>query len=339
MDLGEPLLTLVQVSDLHVGRFDAVGDAEDNAVCAQLFAQHPWFDGFMGHHATGLKALQAFLATLPDDAPRLLMSGDATRFGHTNSFQNADDYLAASVMLQGLPYGLGVHDWARNAIPGNHDHWPGTARIVGGPNAAALARHFTRATPDVIELRLLDDQVPLRIGIINTDDEVKPKGFRRLRAIGHFPNQLDGLRAMLGPPEEADRPEIRVLMMHHSPATHQGTTGISAASMTKLRPFVADMQIRVILTGHQHQGLIDHNACGIAGVVECRSGTTTQMEYARPSWIRACLHLQGRRVAHNGLFVHRLYEHRGRITWDAQCYVRSKKGFDPSGLKHAFNVL
>jgi Calcineurin-like phosphoesterase len=136
----DPLLTILHVSDLHIGEVDpASGDALVSPLAARLFSNLTWFDGVLGHHSRGLDDLHRFLIDMRkrDDHPVLVVSGDLTRVGGAIEFDNAADYL--SVGLDKSPplgnyVGLGFQSWRASSIPGNHDHWPGKPVVFGGPD-------------------------------------------------------------------------------------------------------------------------------------------------------------------------------------------------------------
>jgi hypothetical protein len=58
---GKTLLTIIQISDLHIGQIDRMtGDAQLNSATQQVFANCGWFDVVLGHHARGLEDLDDF---------------------------------------------------------------------------------------------------------------------------------------------------------------------------------------------------------------------------------------------------------------------------------------
>jgi hypothetical protein len=56
-----PNLTLVQISDLHIGELDpATGNAQISSLVRKAMVNSSWFDGVLGHHSRGLEHLAKF---------------------------------------------------------------------------------------------------------------------------------------------------------------------------------------------------------------------------------------------------------------------------------------
>jgi len=133
--MSERLLTILQISDLHIGRIDPItGNAAVSNAGAFLFANFSWFDGVLGHHARGLQELETFYWDLVNagENPLVIATGDLTRNGHSGDFQAANDFLGNFVDLNpphGNFVGLGYSHWQEYSIPGNHDHWSGRPMI------------------------------------------------------------------------------------------------------------------------------------------------------------------------------------------------------------------
>jgi hypothetical protein len=328
------LLTLLHVSDIHLGELDpATGDAQSSAPLAQLLANFTWFDGLLGHHARALQDLEAFYAGLvaAGEAPRLIVSGDLTRFGGGPEFDRADDYLVSRLDLNpphGNYVGLRYPTWRDTAIPGNHDHWPGAPRIWGGPTTA-LGSYFPAANlPFVRKLPALANGRVVQLIGIDTDHDVSPLRLKRLRAVGSFQNQLAAAAPLLG----AKQPqEIRVLLMHHS-YNHRGwTLGIDRGSRAALDQFLAAHQIQVLLTGHTHLPLIQRFVPQVERaqtVLECRCGTSTQHDQVSYQWRTLFGAFPTRRWPANTLLVHRLHDENGTTWWSVETFLRTRsQGF------------
>jgi len=327
------LLTLLHVSDLHVGDIDpSSGDALISKAFGKLVSNSTWFDGLLGHHSRGLEHLEKFWGELrrTDAEAKLVVSGDVTRCGGTVELDNAESFLSAKLSLPVGQIGLGVATWRDHTIPGNHDHWPGNARIFGGPNPAVVPRLIV-PNPTVQVLKSGGKTVQLIN--INTDAGVRPNGFQRIFGIGEFRRELANVKVILSGMPEFD---VRVLLMHHS-WHKKGLLRISRGSRAALAQFLDQENIHIVLTGHVHDPAVVRFAPPGTKwtVTECRCGTTTQMDKMaydaktlfghfprRPDW------------PSNSLLVHRLFaDSAGKLFWRVNTYVRLRSGFTDMGKK------
>jgi 3',5'-cyclic AMP phosphodiesterase CpdA len=340
---GRRLATLVHISDLHFG----VPSAEDGAPPPANWRRHvPLMDGFLGHHAAAIDHLTHFMNVLraseADPVPLVVVSGDLTACGKVEEFDRAKMFLQASYDVQGFLYGLKESDVLERTIPGNHDQWPGT-RAVKGPRTSGFATTF-RQMPFLFERTLPGGQVLQLIGI-DTDANVDANGRQRRWARGSFVDQIDRLDndVRFSAPKGH---EIRVLLMHHSPANQSYKLGIDGRSRRALRNWIHKAGISVILTGHMHKAFGDGTAVSTRGkkwtLVEARSGTTTQLD-AMPAIWAAKGTLFSRRLPLNSLLVHRLVEKDGRILWNVEYCERLHDGFEsrqslPGRLNPTFAV-
>jgi 3',5'-cyclic AMP phosphodiesterase CpdA len=334
------LLTILHASDLHIGEIDPVtGDAKYSPVFTKLIANFSWFDGVLGHHARGLEHLAAFYTKLQKEGeePLMLVSGDLTRVGADAEFDTAVDYLRSQVDLHppaGNYVGLHWKDWKDRTIPGNHDHWPGTAKIFGKPGAGFHSFFPLADLPYVLPDRPLPNGRVVQFMGIDTDRDVSPKGLKRLRAVGSFQSQL----AALGGKLKTKTPEqIRVLLMHHSWHKRGVLLSIDRGSRGALDQFLVDQEISVILTGHTHvplaQYFVPQNVAHPRTVLEGRSGTTTQNDQVPYNWRTMFGLFPSRTWPKNSLLVHRIYHDDAEGTvWQAETFTRTKKGFVSIGL-------
>jgi Calcineurin-like phosphoesterase len=341
-----PLMTILHISDIHIGEVDAAtGDATSMPVLAHLLANYASFDGLLGHHARGLQDLEAFYVAMrrAGENPVLITSGDITRFGGGPEFDAADDYLVSRLDLNppnGNYVGLRYQNWRDTAIPGNHDHWPGSPSILGGPSAALAAYFPPGNLPYVHDFPLLPNRRRLRLIGIDTDSGVQSRGLNRVRAVGSFQTQLAGAAPLLG----AKQPdEIRVLLMHHS-YNHRGwVLGIDRGSRAALDQFLFAHGIRIVLTGHTHRPLVQqfipqvHRAYP---VLECRCGTTTQQDQVPYQWRNLFGNLPARQWPENTLLVHRLEDDNGTTRWSVETFVRTRsQGFVTVGPRGQAQII
>jgi 3',5'-cyclic AMP phosphodiesterase CpdA len=325
---SQRLLTLLHVSDLHIGPVDpGSGNSAVAPLFTRLFSNFTWFDGLLGHHARGLVDLRAFYRHLQPERPLLLVTGDLTRAGDGSEFDNADDFLVSQLDLN-PPHGnfVGLHHrgWLNYAIPGNHDHWPGTPTIWGGPHPALHVycpqRSFVRPPINLGNSRIL------QIAGIDTDADVGARSLSRARGLGRFQSELPALELQLGP----KRPEhVRILLMHHS-WFHQGRTlALDGASRAALAQFLVNNGIQVVLTGHIHTsylGAFQPQPGQPHTVWECRCGTTAQADQVPYTWRTPGGAFPQRNWPANALLVHRLRAENGQTFWDVETFVRSRAG-------------
>ena len=152
--------------------------------------------------------------------------------------------------------------------------------------------------------------------------------------LGSFCSQLEklGRHPALRRPRPAG--EIRVLCMHHALYfQRKAYLSILPESRARLRKFLIDHQISIILSGHIHETIFAHyRTPGPAGewmTLESSAGTATRDTAAYRRWMEslgiACL---------NQLVVHTVEVSDGRLSWRAEDYhYRARAGFVPSRLR------
>lgn len=333
------LLTLLHISDLHLGEIDPVtGNARVSSAAAKLFAQFSWFDGVLGHSGRALQDLEVFQRSLGTNGEplRLIVSGDITRCGNGAEFIIAGGYLSADIDLNppnNNRVGLRHAFWRYAAIPGNHDHWSGTPHPWGGPTKDLL-QCFPRTRFPFVESKLLANGRTLQIAGINTDADVRPWGAARTFARGSFQSQLSSLSPMLGRPRDD---QVRALLIHHSWHRQGVALSINQGSKAALAQFLVQHDIRVILSGHTHEPLVRKfkppfkNA---QDVLECRSGTASQHDHVPYEWHTLLGKFPSRKWPPNTLLVHRLRDDNGVTYWEAETYLRSPRiGFQSIGSR------
>ena len=259
-------------------------------------------------------ALAEFAARLRDEEGAITIhTGDLTSWGAPGQFE------AARAIL---PEVLRDPKALELAIPGNHDHWPGTGRVLGR-SSGALGKHFS-GLPWIRRLPLGPDRI-LTFAAIDSDADVLPWSNARALGRGHFQTQLAALDVLLPRPAPG---EVRVLLMHHSPWLRKFHLGITRSSRAALMAFLPRHGFRVILCGHIHLARAHLQECAHGLVLEARCGSTTQ---------RDCIPVGGTTsrhgIPHNTLIVHRLDEDdEGALTWHSELYRHGLKGFEPAGM-------
>jgi 3',5'-cyclic AMP phosphodiesterase CpdA len=340
-----PRVTLMQISDLHFGEIDRfTGDALVSPLARRLIANTTCFDGVLGHHARGLQHLDQFWRKIraeEDPEAQVVVSGDVTSCGGWDEFSNANKFLASKLAMPFGAVGLSFPAWRQQAIPGNHDHWPGRPVILGKPNKT-VARTFLSGYPRVRSIRRGSGR-PIHLVTINTDSDVRPLGRHRLFAIGSFQSQLAAAKTQLSAMEETG---VRVLALHHSWHKKNGFLRISRASRGALEQFLEQESISIILTGHVHTPLVRHFTVSSAPspqsamrVWECRCGTTTQIDkisYAAKSFLSGFP--SRKNWPSNSLLVHRVHEDGAGIRWNVETYVRSRSGFVSAGARECKTI-
>jgi hypothetical protein len=213
-------------------------------------------------------------------------------------------------------------------------------RVVGllsAPLAGVLRQFLNRPAPPVARWLgrfpfvsspdpLPGTELCLRWLALDTDAEVYPVSPGRLLARGSFCGQLNSLRKKRFPAAAPN--EIRVLLLHHSPAHHGTQLGIDRPSRRALADFVADYHVRVLLTGHIHKVVFNQGL----GVLEARCGTTTQVSRVTLTRPNGAGEWEGR-LDPNTLLVHRLFREGHRIVWETRSHehIMSKRGFSETG--------
>jgi hypothetical protein len=326
----ERLHTLLHVSDLHFG----VPPANTPGGQPPTQWRHlKLADGWLGHNDSALVHLEDFALDLADESPTLVVTGDLTACGKVSEFEMARDYLIREIALPSRVVGLRVPTLLARTISGNHDQWPGSIRVIGNPTSG-LAATFPPPSPGGTCFPIRPVHIPLtkgrRLSIlgIDSDADVWPLGITRFLARGKFLSQLIQLSGILGP---KDPNEIRVLMIHHSPAySRTRKLAIDKSSMQALWAFIKQHHVSVLLTGHIHlpYGIVKHVTFKGARwpVLEARCGTTTQTDVLPLNWVAHGTHNESR-FPTNSLLVHRLFETGKSIEWRTDLMSRCESGY------------
>lgn len=341
------LKTFLQISDIHIS------DKSLDGAALALYALVPKMDGFLGHSYESLTMLESFFADLAqsekselieNEKVELIVTGDLTRVGATLEFDMARDFLEKELLYRGKYIGLRDTNALKLAIPGNHDHYPGIASLVGGPTRA-LGQMFPKNFPPSTS-KLGSSGHELTFLRINTDADVTAFSRKRMRAKGSFVSQLNWLKGQLGP---KGKKEIRVLLLHHSVA-HRGVfLEIDRRSRKELFDFIVNQGVAVLLSGHIHEPPLVKLATAVdkngnkADYLEARCGTTTQMNlFHVPYYWRGMLAKLGiKKRGHwsNTLLVHRITEAGGQIFWESELFLEGPNDFEPAKASHLYCMV
>jgi hypothetical protein len=311
---GQRLLTLLHISDLHLGDLDAEkGDNSPDALTCSYWKVSRWFDGFLGHTWRALRALSELYADLgeklvPGEKLRVIASGDLTTTGRGPQFATADEFLHGHLYFQGSILGLGADPGDCVVIPGNHDRWPGRRFMLFGGPTSEFAKAFPSTYPRSKVTFELGSGCNLRIAEIDSDDETRGP-LKKLLAQGSFVQQCRQLKLQLRTPSAE---ELRVLVIHHSSIDRQpssSTLKIDPESLEALRDLVATTGIRIVLSGHWHY--YDFRSRVSGDIPEARCGTTTVHDY-----------FNGQRLYPNCALVHRVTDEGGALRWSTEVWLR-----------------
>ncbi|MBP8807703.1 MAG: metallophosphoesterase [Kofleriaceae bacterium] len=325
------LATLFHISDLHIGDVDWAGALRADERLEPRYEDwwRHWslFDGYFGHDHRALTHVVDALIELQRSAvnPIVVFTGDLTACGRASQFLMGATFLGSQVVLeQHNLLGLKQPSALVRSVPGNHDCWPGSGRILG-PRSLAIESLFG-ACPRVQRVPL-DGGRALVLIQLDTEANVEPWGLNRLAARGEFHGQLTRAAGLLtGDPAR----EVRVLVLHHTRLTNAWfSERICARTAEELAAFIADYHVDVLLTGHVHEPLV--GARPVDGQrrasLEFCAGTTAQRPEPPHRW-RLSKRRHARRSRHNTLLVHRVSEaDDGSLHWSADIQARVDDGF------------
>jgi 3',5'-cyclic AMP phosphodiesterase CpdA len=323
------LLTIVHISDLHLGR---IGKTGFDARAPRLWATWKHFDGLLGHSYLSLVRLEQLFSKLrAEEDAMLVITGDLTTVGNSDEYATARAYLGDLLKPpKGNYLGLKYAQWKDSAIPGNHDHWPG-APVIIGPINGDLSKTFGSLPRQAVVP--LHGGINLRFLCIDSDADVSPYGSNRVLARGSFKSQLVKLASKLNVPQPK---EVRVLLLHHSYIATGTILAINGASKSALHDFILEHDISVLLCGHVHQPpLVEVRKVShlkqSAHFLDGRCGTTSQRSTMPYDWTTVL----GERPSDedhwpNSLLVHRLSEDGGVVSWETEIYLERSDGFFPA---------
>jgi hypothetical protein len=197
------LLTLLHISDLHIGDIDPTsGDNVLNAAALAWWQAHRAFDGYLGHTSRALSQLQDLYLDLVERKPfHVVVTGDLTTTGSAAQYSTVIAYLERHLFDPSTKTSIGLRlgKTGYTAIPGNHDHWPGApctlvrpfTCMLGGPTAAFGATFPVRPI-GYVPIDLGKGRTLALYGI-DSDDGVQPDSFSRFSARGSFAAQCGAL--------------------------------------------------------------------------------------------------------------------------------------------------
>ncbi|MCE9582195.1 MAG: metallophosphoesterase [Planctomycetes bacterium] len=187
------LSTFIHVSDTHIGELDPrTGDAALGHDVLMRWKKDRHFYGFLGHTHVALSQFAEFYRRLRDsEGARLIHTGDVTRWGGAAQFALAKRYFEKRLPTPEGDVGLDDPHALELAIPGNHDHWPGTGWVLGR-STSALRRMF-RPLPVPPKRFTLAGGRSLLFAGIDSDADVWPWSPTRALARGAFLSQLRAL--------------------------------------------------------------------------------------------------------------------------------------------------
>lgn len=339
----ETLFTVVQISDLHFGSTVAGSSSPGN----RLLTIAPWFEGWLDHHRIGIRELYRLLSSIEGSGtqPLLVVSGDVTANGAARQFALVDAFLGGG---RQSPFGFGLDrgNWVQGAVPGNHDHWPGSNTLVG-PSTPGLGACFNQPFP-IVHLPIpLAHGRSVRFIMVDSDADVGWASPDRVLGRGRFVSQLkrakqelDDVPILMG--------ETRVMVVHHAiaddrtpvdlgpvsfPRRRGGwpkTLEIDADSLRALEQLLVDHTIQIVMTGHLHVPRLTRmtasNDVVDLDILESRCGTTTQQDTYSLAMLAKLRKRPG--LPPNSLVVHELLLRDGRPVWRARIYWRSPaRGF------------
>ncbi len=332
------LLSIVQISDLHFGDSVRGGGAPDPA----LLRASPIFEGWLDHHFQGVRQLQQFFRGVcrRDPAAMMVVTGDLTSNGADPQFALAAGFLGASGAQSPFGFGLGLPNWRERTIPGNHDQWPGSNRVVG-QRRPGYGTCFPNPFPAVQPLIALANGVSIRFILMDSDSDVGSVSYDRFMGRGRFDSQMSALDGILPPIVEG---EIRVMLIHHAvadgrtppqtgpvPFPRRAAAGFGARleidpiSLSTLEKGLVRHSVRVVMTGHLHEPRLTEMTAtdGVVRlpVLETRCGTTTQQDQFPPHMLAKLP--PGRTLPPNSLVLHELMLRDDLLIWRASIHWRS----------------
>ena len=319
---GTELLAFLHISDLHFGE-----PPEHTAGPPAIWRHLSLCDGWLGHDFRAVKALSDFVLEHNHLTPNMVITGDMTACGKPAEFTTATQFAQTSIRVGRGHYGLRHKKVLDHAIPGNHDHWPGSIRVVGRREECTTARRqmFPQLPFDPYPVDLPNGKTLLVAGI-NSDEDVWEFGLTRALARGKFISQLQALQRAIG---ARGRDEIRVLLVHHSPSWTGLKLAVDSKSDDALWKTITQYGFSVVLTGHIHIPIGRITPVTFDGrnwnVLEARCGTTTQTDQVPINWRGE---VPPDRFPRNSLLVHRLVDYGDRIDWEVDLYWRRETGFD-----------
>jgi len=331
------LLTLVHISDLHVGILE---DHSFDAAARTSWQKFKFLDGLLGHDGNALIRTAAYVHELRNtENADIVVTGDLTSMGRDKEFENVTAFLSTGLTWgRNLPIGLNSSDWRVRTIPGNHDHWPGDSKLLPmfGPPSGSFNRIFNVANAPICtwsrQLAWPGAKKPVTLTLfgVDSDADVHPLGVHRFLARGSFRSELAKLRGLgILPPIKSH--EVRVLLLHHSPSWTHGILGTEKHSSAALEQFLGGEDFRLVLTGHTHEPVVNKLPIRYKGqdvdVWEACCGSTTQRVDPPYEWGAHARRQRNRLPRWNSMIVHRFYGVGKSLRWRAQVLGLRRDGW------------
>jgi hypothetical protein len=122
--MSEPTRTILQLSDLHIGRVNHQGIRWSNPIA--WIPVSKFFPGILGHDQRARRAVadlwQSIFETGNAD---LVITGDLTAFGSSDQLVNARHFVENGLAVKRQVIGLHRGTSRQGIIPGNHDYFAG----------------------------------------------------------------------------------------------------------------------------------------------------------------------------------------------------------------------
>jgi hypothetical protein len=342
------MTSFLQISDLHFGEIDPqTGDSVTDSTVQALAMTWELWQGCIGHHARGLRELDAYLKGLRANQEHinLIVTGDYSVCGGIKELEIAYHYIYSRIDLQpprqflaGLQ--MGAHGAGQViGLPGNHDHWGGLNSPFSPLSSDFPASLFKNNIPLFPYLQpgpQVGNRNILFIGV-SSDADVIPGTPKRWLAHGDFVSQLN---ALAGHPQLGPNPnrELRILVIHHA-LHHKGKfLRVTKASAAALKAFLTTNGIQVMLTGHTHRPHFGTVASAVpVPTHELCCGSTTQIDSPPSGWLNLHNQTPSVKFARNSLLMHRLQPHGPQTLWTTDVVTRDRlNGFQTA---HSFSFV
>lgn len=191
------------------------------------------------------------------------LSGDLSQRARPGEFQAARQLLRDSAKVS-----------CTIVVPGNHDVKWWRAPLGIGSRRAAIANYAKYISPD-FEPVLTVPGVTF-VGV-NTSQGVVPGTItwspRDVGVVGNISaKQVLGARAKF---EAAPKGNQRVLVMHHNPLRGELSNRYGLAHPARAAKAFVDLEIDLVLCGHDHQEAVNHVEHTKYGTVVCTAGTVS----------------------------------------------------------------
>jgi 3',5'-cyclic AMP phosphodiesterase CpdA len=233
-------------------------------------------DLHFGHPAVPAQyeAMESLIAERRYDV--VAISGDLTQRARSGEFQRARAFIRHAERTSKVI-----------SIPGNHDVQWWKAPLGLGDDGAILATYRTYVNPDIEPVLRVPGAV---FAGLNTSHGVTRQTLtwrlRDISIIGIIRRaQIERLRTVFSdvPPDDA-----RVIVMHHNPMKGELSQRHGLKDTSRALGAFADLQVDLVLCGHDHQEAIHYIEHTKKGTVISTAGTVSnRMRGGRPSSVNS----------------------------------------------------